>query len=74
LKTTHTLADVVRQIKRGSSAWIHQHGVNKFAWQDGYGAFTVSASQLPKVQQYIANQIAPTARKPLKRNISICCV
>ena len=47
----------VRQMKRGSSAWIHQHGVNKFAWQEGYGAFTVSPSQLPKVQQYIANQI-----------------
>ena len=57
LKATHTLADVVRQMKRGSSAWIHQHGVNKFAWQEGYGAFTVSPSQLPKVQRYIANQI-----------------
>lgn len=56
LKATHTLAEVVRQIKRGSSAWIHRHGVNKFEWQDGYGAFTVSPSQLTKVQRYIANQ------------------
>ena len=42
LKATHTLADVVRQMKRGSSVWIHQHSVEKFAWQEGYGAFTVS--------------------------------
>ena len=45
------------QMKRGSSAWIHQHGVGKFAWQEGYGAFTVSPSQLTKVQRYIANQM-----------------
>ena len=57
LKATHTLADVVRQMKRGSSAWIHQHGVGKFAWQEGYGAFTVSPSQLNKVERYIANQM-----------------
>lgn len=55
LKATHTLADVVRQMKRGSSAWIHQHGVRAFSWQEGYGAFTVSPSQLTKVQRYIAN-------------------
>jgi REP element-mobilizing transposase RayT len=58
LKATHSVADVVQQMKRGSSVWIHQHGVNKFAWQAGYGAFTVSTSQLSKVQRYIANQVA----------------
>jgi putative transposase len=59
------LADVVRQIRRGSSAWIHEHGINQFAWQQGYGAFTVSPSQLAKVQQYIANQIAHHRTKTL---------
>src|SRR5262245_45027930 len=58
LKATHTLADVIRQMKRGSSVWIHEHGVKNFAWQEGYGAFTVSASQLAKVERYIANQVA----------------
>jgi putative transposase len=57
LKATHILADVVREMKRGSSAWIHQKGVGKFAWQEGYGAFTVSPSQLAKVEQYITNQV-----------------
>ena len=63
LKATHTLADVVRQMKRGSSAWIHQHGVGKFAWQEGYGAFTVSPSQLSRVQRYIANQMEHHRKK-----------
>ena len=63
LKATHTLADVVRQMTRGSSAWIHQHGVGKFAWQEGYGAFTVSPSQLSRVQQYIANQMEHHRKK-----------
>jgi putative transposase len=57
LKATHTLSEVVRQIKRGSSEWIHHHNVRKFQWQEGYAAFTVSASQLDKVNQYIRNQI-----------------
>jgi putative transposase len=57
LNATLTLADMVRQIKRGSSAWIHKNGVHKFAWQEGYGAFTVSPSQLNKVQRYISNQV-----------------
>ncbi len=63
LKATHTLADVVRQMKRGSSAWIHQHGVGKFAWQEGYGAFTVSPSQWSRVQRYIANQMEHHRKK-----------
>ena len=57
------LADVVRQIKRGSSAWIHQQGVRKFAWQEGYGAFTVSPSQLSRVQRYIADQVEHHRKK-----------
>ena len=57
LRATHRLADVVRDIKSASSAWVHQEikqGV--FSWQEGYGAFTVSASQLEPVNRYIGNQ------------------
>jgi REP element-mobilizing transposase RayT len=57
------LADLVRQMKRSSSAWIHHHGVNKFAWQEGYAAFTVSPSQLTRVQRYIANQVEHHRKK-----------
>jgi REP element-mobilizing transposase RayT len=63
LKATHTLADAVRQMKRGSSVWVHQNGVEKFAWQEGYGAFTVSPSQVSRVQRYIANQMEHHRKK-----------
>jgi len=46
LRATHRLADVLRELKAVSSGWVHNEiGVRGFAWQEGYGAFTVSASQ-----------------------------
>jgi putative transposase len=57
LRATHTLADVLRETKSVSSAWVHAEiGVRSFAWQEGYGAFTVSASQLENVRAYIQEQ------------------
>ena len=45
LKATHTLANVLRDLKKSSSGWIHQEvGVRRFAWQEGYAAFTVGAT------------------------------
>ena len=63
LKATHALAEIVRQMKRGSSEWIHRHGVRQFEWQEGYAAFTVSATQVDKVKRYIANQVEHHRRK-----------
>lgn len=57
LKATHCLADVMRELKKASSAWVHAEiGLEKFAWQEGYAAFTVSASGRDAVKRYIANQ------------------
>jgi len=57
LRATHRLADIIRDVKRTSSAWIHESICDKqFEWQDGYGAFTVSASLLETVKKYIARQ------------------
>jgi REP element-mobilizing transposase RayT len=43
LRATHRLADVLRELKAISSGWIHNEiGMPAFAWQEGYGAFTVS--------------------------------
>ena len=57
LRATHTLADVLREIKSVSSKWVHEEiGVGSFAWQEGYGGFAVSASQLEKVRRYIQQQ------------------
>ena len=57
LKATHCLADFMRELKKPSSAWVHEEiRMQRFAWQEGYGAFTVSPSALPEVQSYIAGQ------------------
>ncbi len=57
-KTNIAISDMLRIIKANSSKWINEHWDNeqRFAWQDGYGAFTVSESQLPHVVQYIRSQ------------------
>jgi hypothetical protein len=48
----------VEEIKRNSSRWIKSKGAyyNKFAWQGGYAAFSVSSSVVEKTQHYIQNQ------------------
>jgi len=57
LRATHRLADAVREIKTSSSKWVHEQvGSSRFAWQEGYGAFTVSASRIDVVKNYITNQ------------------
>lgn len=57
LRATHCLADVLRDIKAGSSRWMRDEmGLTEFAWQEGYGAFTVSVSQLETVKSYIDQQ------------------
>ncbi len=57
LKPTHTLSDVIRVLKSDSSKWIHVEMRQKhFAWQEGYGAFSVSRSNVVAVRTYIAQQ------------------
>ena len=57
LKATHCLADVMRELKKTSSSWVHEEiGTRSFAWQEGYAAFTVSATARDGVKHYIANQ------------------
>jgi putative transposase len=52
------VADVVRDIKANSSKWMNEQpaAAHTFEWQKGYGAFTVSYSQISAVEQYIQNQ------------------
>jgi REP element-mobilizing transposase RayT len=56
----HALADLVEEMKTGSSKWIKTQGAefSGFHWQAGYGAFSVSASRIPAVQRYIQHQEA----------------
>ncbi len=52
------VAKALQLVKGGSSKWIHESfaQLREFAWQEKYGAFSVSVSQLDTVRQYIRNQ------------------
>ncbi len=58
LSPKHAIMDVLRDVKADSSKWINERTTAKqrFEWQTGYGAFSVSSSQVDKVQSYIRNQ------------------
>ena len=58
LKPAMSISDLVRDIKNNSSNFINAQKFlkGKFAWQEGYGAFSYSHSQLDTVYRYIANQ------------------
>lgn len=58
LHRTVALATVVEDVKKSSSKWIKTQSaeLTQFAWQGGYGAFSVSSSNVDAVRQYIACQ------------------
>lgn len=51
------LARAVLVLKANSSKWMGEQGI-KFSWQEGYGSFSVSSSNLDQVHRYIENQEA----------------
>jgi putative transposase len=55
LPSTMALAKAVNFLKTNSSSWMNEHR-RRFAWQDGYGAFSVSESNTEAVVNYIRNQ------------------
>jgi putative transposase len=52
------VSDAIRTIKANSSGWVHKKWPKRrqFAWQTGYGAFTVSQSKRASVMRYITDQ------------------
>jgi putative transposase len=58
LSRTSSPADMVKEIKRGSSLWIKSKSseLAEFSWQNGYGMFSIGSSQIPVVKEYIATQ------------------
>ena len=70
LRATHCLADLVRELKKASSIWTRdQFGQRNFAWQEGYAAFTVSASNRAAVRKYILNQPQHHHRKSFREEL-----
>lgn len=58
MRPTQSLSDLMQDIKGSSSKWINEKKFvkEKFEWQEGYGAFSYSKSQAPKVIAYVQNQ------------------
>ncbi len=76
LPRTLSQADLVEQIKKGSSKWIKTLDARYrgFFWQRGYGAFSVSPSQLDAVLEYVATSNKNTiGLVPFRKNIASCC-
>lgn len=68
LKPSIALSDLVREIKTGSTNHINEQRwvAGRFSWQEGFGAFSYSHSQLPNVIRYIQNQVEHHTRKPFR--------
>jgi putative transposase len=58
LPRTVSVAKAVQLLKSGSSKWIHENfpGSKNFAWQEGYGAFSIGVSQRASTVKYIEAQ------------------
>jgi REP element-mobilizing transposase RayT len=58
LRPNRAVSDVLRDLKANASGWMHEvfPSIRNFSWQRGYGAFTVSHSNVDSVRRYIARQ------------------
>lgn len=57
LSRTRTVAELVKEVKRVSSIWLHEKGISGFKWQTGYASFSVSQSNLESVEKYVNDQM-----------------
>lgn len=69
LKPAMAISDLVRDIKNNTSNFVNEHKFihGKFAWQEGYGAFSYSQSHIEKVYEYILNQEKHHQKKTFKQ-------
>ncbi len=58
IKPDVSVSEIVRLVKANSSKWVNEQAdrAGRFGWQSGYGAFSVSFSQLPAVRKYVQDQ------------------
>jgi putative transposase len=58
MRPSQSLSELMQDVKGSSSLWINQKGfiAGKFAWQEGYGAFSYAMSDINRVVDYIKNQ------------------
>ena len=68
IEPTCRISDLVREIKKSSSAFIKENNFSKFQfnWQEGFGCFTYSHSQIDTIYKYIINQKEHHKKKTFK--------
>ena len=68
LKPAVSISELMKTVKAKSSKYINDHSLikNHFEWQDGYGVFSYSESQVDKVYKYIQNQEAHHKKQTFK--------
>ena len=68
LRPDSSLSDLIRDVKAGSSKFINEKRwvAGKFSWQEGFGAFSYSRSQLSTVIRYIQNQQKHHSKKSFR--------
>ncbi len=66
-----SIADFVNVVKANSSRWVHESfpSLRRFAWQEGYGAFSVSKSDEQRVIRYVRNQERHHAKRTFKEEL-----
>ena len=66
---TVALSDFMKRLKGESSKWISElsPALRGFSWQDGYGAFSIGHSQIPRTIRYIQTQRARHGRLPFEQ-------
>jgi len=68
LRPSQSISDLMKDVKQGSSLWINENRLTSehFEWQEGYGAFSHSKSQIDSVIHYIQNQEAHHKKKTFR--------
>ena len=66
------VASCVQKVKSNTSRWLKKTfpTCSKFGWQEGYAAFSVSPSQIPRVKAYIENQAQHHRKKTFTEELS----
>jgi REP-associated tyrosine transposase len=64
---------LVEEVKKGSSKWMKEQGVLDFAWQNGYGVFSVSQSNVDTVREYIEGQAEHHKKRDFKAEFQEFC-
>ena len=68
LRPAQSISDLMKEVKQSSSKWINENKLTNghFEWQEGYGAFSYSKSQISQVINYIQNQEIHHKKKTFK--------